>query len=370
MDRESRTTGENEQGDERGFARKVLISVLIATVVVLFLLLIGKVFHLILLVFAGVLIAIFLRGSGTWVSTKVKLPPKLCQLFVLLGLLLAGFGFVWLVSPQVNQQFQELVEEFPRAYQSFQEMVQGSEWAGQLLRQLPEPQDLFSQLGGLLKRAGGIFSTTLGILSSFVIIIFVGLYLAFEPDMYIKGVLHLVPKGKRDRAGEVLSALNDTLLDWMIARFVGMTVVGVLTWIGLMVLGIPMALTLGLLAALLTFIPNIGPIISVIPAALLGLSQGWHLAPYVLALYAAIQIVESYIITPLVQQFAVSLPPVFTITFQIVLGILAGILGLVLATPLAAVVLVLTQMIYVHDILGDRSFSNSKESSGRRHVTR
>jgi predicted PurR-regulated permease PerM len=345
--------------EERRFARKVLIAVLISFAVLLLLLLAGKVFNLVLLVFAGILLALFLRGTGKWVSDRIKTPQPVGQILVIIAAIGLGAIFVWLVSPSVSRQIQELVEELPAAYTSLKDEVHQSQWGRQLLRQLPEPQDLFTSLGGVLRRAGGIFSTTLGVLSSLVIIVFIGLYLAFEPGTYLRGFERLVPKSKRARAREILGAIHATLLDWMVARFIGMAVVGFLTWIGLLLLGIPLALSLGLFAALLTFIPNIGPIVSVIPAALLGLSLGWHKALLVLALYAAIQLVESYVITPLVQRVAVSLPPVVTITFQIVLGILAGILGLIVATPLAAVVLVLVKMVYVHDILGDRSDSPS-----------
>jgi predicted PurR-regulated permease PerM len=115
----------------------------------------------------------------------------------------------------------------------------------------------------------------------------------------------------------------------------------------------PLALTLGLLAGLLSFIPNIGPILSFVPAGLLAIPQGFSQVLYVGLLYIGIQTVESYVITPPMQRRMVSLPPALTISAQVILGVLFGFLGLLLATPLAAAVLVLVKMLYLEDVLGE-----------------
>jgi predicted PurR-regulated permease PerM len=133
-----------------------------------------------------------------------------------------------------------------------------------------------------------------------------------------------------------------------------MMTIGVLTTLGLWVLGIDLALVLGVLAALLSFIPNIGPLIALIPAALIGLFGGPDMLLYVIALYAGIQMVESYVLTPVLQQSMVDLPPARTLGMQVVLGVLAGALGLILAAPLTAVAMVVVSMWYVQDVLGDR----------------
>jgi predicted PurR-regulated permease PerM len=132
-----------------------------------------------------------------------------------------------------------------------------------------------------------------------------------------------------------------------------MAVVGTTTTLGLWLLGVPLALTLGLLAALFGFVPYIGPLVAAIPALLLALMNGPQLALYVLLLYLTIQLIESYILTPIVEQQAVSLPPALTITVMLLLGVLVGGLGLALAAPLTACVLVLIKMLYVEDALGD-----------------
>jgi predicted PurR-regulated permease PerM len=148
--------------------------------------------------------------------------------------------------------------------------------------------------------------------------------------------------------------LENALIWWMVGRFSSMAVVGIMTMIGLWILGIPLPFTLGVIAAVLSFIPNIGPIISVIPALLLALLDSPSKVLYVILLYIGIQTVESYIITPLIQKRAVSLPPALLISVQIMIGVLLGAFGLILATPLMVVIIVLVQTIYIQDIIGDK----------------
>lgn len=134
-----------------------------------------------------------------------------------------------------------------------------------------------------------------------------------------------------------------------------MILIGSLTTAGLWLLDVPLALTFGVLSALFTFIPNIGPPLAILPAILLALTLSPTRALYVLLLYLVIQTVESYLLTPLLQQRVVSLPPALTISAQILMAVLLGGLGLALATPLTAVSLVLVKMLYVEDVLNANS---------------
>jgi predicted PurR-regulated permease PerM len=136
----------------------------------------------------------------------------------------------------------------------------------------------------------------------------------------------------------------------------------VLTWLGLTLLGVPLALILAVLAGLLAFIPNIGPVIAAVPAVLLSLLEGPQMALYVALLYIGVQTVESYLITPFIQRRTVSLPPALTIAAQFLLGMQAGGFGLFVATPLAAVGLTLAQRLRSpDDAPGDRA----RESHGK-----
>ena len=146
----------------------------------------------------------------------------------------------------------------------------------------------------------------------------------------------------------MLDKVGQTLWWWLLAHMSSMAVVGVLTTIGLFALGIPLAIVLGLIAAALAFIPNIGPVISAVPAILIALSESPTKALYVVLLYVAVQAVETNFITPIFELKAVSLPPALTISVQLLLGSLVGILGLLLASPMCAMAIVLVQTLYVN----------------------
>jgi predicted PurR-regulated permease PerM len=152
---------------------------------------------------------------------------------------------------------------------------------------------------------------------------------------------------------EILHQVYESLRWWLIGKFGSMIFIGFLTWVGLSILGVPIALTLALLAGLLSFIPNFGPILSAIPALLIAFIDSPVTALYVLILYVLVQVVESNLVTPLIERETVELPPALTVVFQLGLGTLVGGLGLVLATPLLAMIVVVVQLVYLQDILGD-----------------
>jgi predicted PurR-regulated permease PerM len=156
---------------------------------------------------------------------------------------------------------------------------------------------------------------------------------------------------------EVLDAIGHVLQRWLVGQLVLMAIVGTITWIGLALLGVPFALPLALFAGLSEFVPYVGPIVAAIPAVLVGFAEGPHLALWVAGLYIAVQSIESYVLTPLIQQRAVYLPPALLLFSQVVLGVTAGPLGVIVATPLAAAGLVAVNKLYVEDVLGDKSVS-------------
>jgi len=196
-----------------------------------------------------------------------------------------------------------------------------------------------------------------------IVVVFLGLYLAFQPGLYTRGIVRLFPKAKRPRMAEVLAETGETLQRWLVGRAILMVANGALTALGLWLLGIPMPFTLGLLAGLLNFVPNIGPILAGVPAVLIAWTQGQALA--VFGLYFVLQMADGYIFTPLVQQRTVSLAPALTILAQVLFGVLAGSLGLLLATPLTAAALVLVRRLYLEDVLGDHADAAHKDSPPR-----
>jgi predicted PurR-regulated permease PerM len=300
-----------------------------------------------LLAFAGILLSIFLRGLANLLVTHTRFSYGLALGIVVIGLLglAAAFGFV--VAPSVVSQAQDLRTQVPDAIGRLAERIEDIDWLQPAVANLPSPEKLVGRRADVLSRITGFFSTALGVLTDIVVIAFVGLYVAVTPDLYRRGLLALVPPEHRNRANEVLSNLDYTLWWWLIAKLIAMFLVGVLTGVGLWWLEVPAPIALAALAALLTFIPNVGPVLSAVPAILLALTQGLKQAGFVVLLYLAIQTVESYLITPNVEKKTINLPPALTISVQILMGVLAGGLGLLVATPLCATAIVLVRDLYV-----------------------
>lgn len=307
-----------------------------------------------LVAFGAILYATFLSGIADLVARYTPLGHR-SSLAVAVVAYLAGLAaFVYFVGPRVASEVDRMTELFPTAIERLQSNLAEYSWGQMLLDHAPDGDELADKApDGMFGRVAGAFGTAAGMLTNIAILLLVGLYLAIAPRRYWQSILRLVPPDHRDRAGEVVDAMSTALRRWLVGRFLSMAVVGVFTAIGLWILGVPLPFLLGLLAGLLSFIPNLGPILSVVPAVLMALLESNLLALYVVILYIAVQLIESSFITPLIEQKAVSLPAPFLIMVQLAMGVLFGLAGLILATPLFVVAVVATQKLYLEDVLGE-----------------
>lgn len=334
-----------------GFAKR--LGLVIAAALAIALLCFGA--QVFLLVFAGTLFAIFLRNLSDWLAGHTPLPERWALAVVALVLLALVAGGVEFAAPRVAEQAGELRQTLPKSIEKLETQVARYQWGAAAIEAAEHPTQYLPDAQGLLKRATGIFSTTFGALAGLLVVVFVGLCLAIEPRTYTRGLLALVPVPRRARGRQILGDLREALGAWLLAKTASMTVVGVLTGLGLWLLGVPLVFTLSLLAALLTFIPNIGPIIAAAPAVLLGLLVSPMNALYVALLYVGVQTVETYVITPVIERKTVQLPPALTMITQLLLGLLTGMAGIILAAPLTVAGMVLVRKLYVEDAVGDRA---------------
>jgi predicted PurR-regulated permease PerM len=345
------------QFSEDSFARRVLTVVVIVLLSILLVLAIIYVFDVILLFFAAILLAIFLHGLADYLGRYVPLPESWSVLIVSL-LLTAVLGLgVWMLAPSVAEQVKNLRTDLPVAGLKLTEQLSQYKLGRLLLEQLTSSDNILEKINttSFLTSVGGFFSSTVGAVANFALVILLAIYLASEPHLHLRGFVKLFPITQRHRVRQVLMTIGEDLRWWLIGKAASMLFIGMLTWIGLYFLNIPLSLTLGLLAGLLAFIPNFGPILSAVPAILLGFVISPSTALYVLILYIVVQLIESNLVTPMIERKTVELPPTLTILSQLALGVLIGGLGLVLATPLLAVFMVLIQMLYIEDTLGDKS---------------
>ena len=347
-------------GSLRGFLARVGI----ITSIVLVLLLLWYAVDVLLLVFAGVLLAVFLRGLSDGVSRYTRLTEGWSLAAVIITIMLTTSGLVWWLAPSVAAQADELRRTLPESINQAEAWLSQYGWGRQLVERLPTFEEALPDRSDTFSRVTGVFSSTLSALANFVIILFVGIYLAVDSRTYTNGLVRLFPLNRRGRAREVVDELGFTLWWWLLGKVAAMIIVGCVTWLGLTILGVPLALSLGLLAGLLDFIPNIGPFIAGAPAVLIALMISPATALYVLIFYFVIQSLESYVLTPVLQQKTVKLPPALTIVAQVLLGVLTGGLGLILASPLAAVAFVLVRLLYIEDTLGESIVKPSEEGKG------
>ncbi|HEX5431054.1 MAG TPA: AI-2E family transporter [Bryobacteraceae bacterium] len=294
-----------------------------------------SVFRVFLLIFAATLIAVFLHGCAAWLSRHIRIPVALAVALVILGIFVLIGGASWILAPQVTQQFQQLQISIPQEIAKLEQQVggRGSALFGRFA------QDLIGNVTGVTKAEHWVIDI--------LVVAFLSVYLAFQPSMYRRGLLALIPVEGRGTTQATMDRLRDVLWRWFIGRLVGMIVIGLLVFIAMSAIGIPLPFMLGLMAGILEFVPYLGAFVSAIPAVLFALVQGQGLI--VIAMYLLLHGIDGYIVIPLVERRAVSIAPGLTVVAQVTMYISAGILGIFVADPLTAAIMIVLQIFYIRE---------------------
>jgi predicted PurR-regulated permease PerM len=232
------------------------------------------------------------------------------------------------------------------------ELLKRYTWSRYLVERLASTQLSEGQQLSLVSHVTGAASTVVSVVVDAIVVLFSALYFGISPDIYVRGIISLVPENRSDRMREVFEASSQTLRYWLMGQAVAMLTIGTTVAIGLWIAGVPLAFLLGVIAGLLDFIPYLGPTAAAIPGILIGLTESPLTGVYALLVYLVVQQLENHLVVPLVQKQTVWLPPALVVLAVIVFGLLFGVLGLLVATPLTAVIVVWVKMLYVHDILG------------------
>jgi predicted PurR-regulated permease PerM len=335
--------------------RKTLVQTLTILVIVGLALLAGRMIHVLLLFFAGVLLAVLLDFFGRQLMRLPRMPHWLAITIVLIVLTILSGLIVVLVIPIVAEESRALAEQIEESIRKVADWMQWSAGGRFLTEQFSGEEGSNAELW---TRLAGAFSTTMGAITGIGTILIVGVFLAYSPGIYRSGFLHLIPPAHRKRAVEVMTEIGTTLRWWLLGQLISMVVLAVSTWIMLRLMGVPLALILALITGLLTFIPYLGPLIAMVPIILLSFLQSPLVALYVFLLYMSIQNVEANVLMPIIFHRTVHIPPALGVLSQILFGSLLGFFGFILAIPLMAVVLQFVKMVYVGDVLGDNSVQN------------
>lgn len=330
------------------FGRIVLVIVAVAAALFLW-----QVVDLLLFAFAGMLLAVFLRTLVRLLQRVIALPEQAAFAVVIASLLLVSGAVGWFIAPRLSRDFSQIFADIPEALDQLRAQLVQYGWAQEIFDSIPPIRQLMPSGGTIFSRITGTFSTTFNVLTYTLYVIFVGIFLAANPSMYRNGLLRLIPESRRNRANEVISEIVTALRWWLLGQLFSMTIIGSLTGIALWLLGMPFALALGILAGILEFIPYVGPLLTGAIAALLAFVDSPTQALYILLIYAAIQQFEGNLLLPIVHRYTISLPPALTLTAVLVAGLLFGFVGVLVATPLLAVAMVLVKMIYIEETLGE-----------------
>jgi predicted PurR-regulated permease PerM len=341
-------------------------SILIATVFTLLLLLfLYSVAEVLLLFFIAVLFGIYLSAIIDWCQQRLNM-PRVGGLFVALILTtLAGGSVFYLIVPPVLQQTQELIAAMPTLMAQWEvsllDLARRQPFIGQMLGPLGPDE---SYTGAIVSQVSGYFRGVVPYLFSgitfmihFISVLVMGIYLALRPAMYKEGFILLAPPLHRELVRDILSDLGRTLKAWIVGQILAMTVLGVLTWIGLELLDVPFALAFGVFTGAVAIVPFFGTLFStLLPAVfVLGTDGALH-ALWVVLLGVGVHVFEANIVAPMIMERQVHLPPVLSILAVLIMAHLLHLVGLLVAVPVLCVVMVIGRRVYVHRVLEGKGF--------------
>lgn len=300
-------------------------------------------FNVFLLILAGALIALFFHGVAKLIRQSMKVGVKFSlALSVILTLVLTGVT-LWFMGAKIQEQLTAIVKTLPATISIARQQL-STTYLGQKILDNTSSGELSKNAYPFIN---GFFSSTFGIFTDIYIVLFLGIFFTFSPLVYINGFLQLIPQKARPLTEETIHKMGITLTRWLKGQLIAMLIVAILKGVALSIMGVPMAIGLALIAGILNFIPNFGPLLSMAPAILIALTQGVNKAIAVTIVYLVIQIIEGNIITTGIQQKLINMPAAIIIIAQLFMGIFSGAWGLILATPLVAMVIIIVQETYL-----------------------
>lgn len=331
------------------------------------------------LLFAGMLLGVGLNAMSTHLGRLARLPHALRLGIVCLALAGLLTGIVFLGGTTIADQAKVLsstiksqlgsVKTFLEQHGVDTSYLDFANAAGEAKPEgtttttpapapshgLPGANALASSGGAIISQTLKVLLGTVSVVGNFFIVLFLGLAFAAQPSIYRAGLLFIAPAKYRGEATAIVDRIGETLERWLIAQIITMAAVFLVTWIGLLIIGIPSSFILGIQAGLLAFIPTVGAILGGLIVVLASLASGWIAALSAFILFLGVHALESYVLTPIIQRQALDIPPATLFAFQILLGVVFGIWGLALALPLMAIVKVMIDHFKAEDALPARA---------------
>jgi predicted PurR-regulated permease PerM len=306
--------------------------------------------HVFLLAFGAALVALVLRSLADPIRRRTPLSASASLGVAVLAVLLVAVALGWFVGAQVSRQLDQLGAALPAAWRLAQLQI-GAYPAGQwlLLRLHDVTGAAMGGLGPLAGRIGHATGVGLQAVGELVVVMVAGVYFAAQPRLYRDGLLKLASPAARERLTGAVDACAQALRKWLLGAGIAMLAMGVLTTLGAALLGLPAPVALGLLSGVAEFVPIVGAAVAAVPGLLLAATLGPHTVILTLVFYVAVHQFEGHVLIPLIQRRVVAVPPALTLFSVVGFGVLFGVSGVIFATPLAVVVLVLIRRLYLRE---------------------
>ncbi|WP_169787993.1 AI-2E family transporter [Caldimonas brevitalea] len=335
------------------FVRQLLIAILIVALV----LLVWRLQEVFVLFFAGTVAAVTLTALGAPLRRHIGFSRRGSLLLVLALLVALAVAGGTLLGAPMADQFERLRAALPQAVTAASQWLHGNSFGQSLIR----GWNSFIAGGLPWASVASLASLTVGSVGTAALAIVIGIYLAADPWVYRHGFIRMLPPAYRQLVDAALQNAGDRLYRWLVGQALAMLAVGLLAATGLWAIGMPNALVLGIIAGLLEFVPYFGAIVAGALTVLLGFVEGPQMAMKAFLLLTAIQQLEGNVLAPLVQRWAVELPPVLGLLAVVIFGLLFGLAGAVLATPMMVVAVSLVEDLWVRGVL-----ERGRDSEARR----
>lgn len=285
--------------------------------------------------YGSILVAIFLYTCATFIHEKVKIPftPSLFISVILVFLFFTILGLS--IYPSFDRELGEFFEALPATLNKNLNSLQSTSWGKHLSEQIKDAENQSKFLSSDLvpKTANLLISFFTGI-GTLGIVMVIGFYSTLNARKYI----HFLTVVSDEEKLTIMQKIYHNTQKWLFGKFLGMLAIGIFTYIGLTILGVKAAFALAIIAGLLNFIPNIGPILSFVPAAFMAMADSYELALYTAGLFMLVQMLEGIILTPIIDKKTVSLLPSITILFQLLMAAIFGFAGLFFASPILIII--------------------------------
>lgn len=336
------------------FTARVLVTIALVGLA----LLLWELRQVVLLLFGGIVFGTMLGALAAVVARHAGLSYRWAVAVSLLLVVVVAGVVVRLIGGVMAAQLATMTDQVPQALDALRRWLQDQPLGSRLVEAWRAASEHIPWT-----RVASIGATAFNALGLFLLMLLMGVFLAADPGLYRRGFLRLLPPRSRATVDDAFTQAGNSLLGWLKGQAISMLFVGVATAAGLALLDIPLAMTLGLIAGLLTFVPWVGPIAAGLLAVLLAFTEGPQKALYVAVLMLVIEQTQDNVLMPFVQKWAVALPPVLALISFLIFAGLFGPAGMLFATPLMVVLMALVQRLYVEEVLEPGSAGPTSRSS-------